>query len=1288
MTTIKPTIKTETMGKTKRTQDAKDFSKMKDTQAHILKRPDMYIGSREHVTTAMWVFNDKAAEGESQLAYETMTYIPGLYKLFDELLVNTRDHVMRCRDKGLELCTMIRITIDQETGTFTFWNNGASIPITKDEEHDIYIPSMIFGDLYSGSNYDDDEKRKVGGMNGLGAKLCNVLSKQFIIECVDTERHRKFYQEFSDNMYKKTKPSVTACKSKKSYTKITMVPDLARFSLEKINSAFIALFKKRVHDIAVTDGIKVYYNEELVAHNTFAKYIDLYVPDNTDRIKVVDVSDPMWRVGVVYDPADKHGHQVISFVNGINTTDGGTHETHVINKLVEKLQEQVAKKLKGVKVKPAMIKENLTFFIDSQIDNPSFNSQTKEKHTTAVAKFGSTYSPPQLFINKVLKCGVVDQIVANANAREAAKLMTTGKNKGSNMSQYPKLYDAHRAKLKKGDCTLILTEGDSAKTMAMSGLNVIGRSNYGVFPLKGKLLNTREASPKTIMENDEIMAVIDIIGLTHKKAYTTTDGLRYGSILILTDQDVDGSHIKGLIMNFVHYFWPSLIKFEGFVRALSTPLVKVTKGKGRAMQKVEFFSLQEFTEWLKANNQGKGWDINYYKGLGTSTAKEAQECFTDLEQKLVSYFWLKDVAKVTASKASKKTKGKTIKAKKSKTIEIESEFIDADSDAVTGAYKPKSIDVTEDAITLAFEKKRADDRKTWISNADANAFLDNTKKRISYYDFIHTELRAFSVYSVERAVPNLMDGFKPGQRKIYSSALKRNLCKPIKVAQFAGYVSEHMHYHHGDQSLLEAIIKMAQNYVGSNNINVLEPHGQFGSRISGGKDAASPRYILTCLNELGRKIFIGDDHEVLTHQFDDGDQIEPVFYGPIIPMILVNGADGIGTGYSTRIEPCNPRDIIANIRRIIAGSKPRTMKPWYRDFTGTVEKVDDGKYVIRARYEITGDVLHIQDLPIGTWTDNYKAFIAKLAETPKGKGKRSGQSASTHGKGKGTSSPTSPTKSPARKPLVAGSKGAARAKFLADKSKSSGTAKVAKTNHIGTDIKSYIENCTDTHISFTLTFHPGKLNTYVKNGTLDKLLKLVTAVDLNNMWLFDENRHIQKYTSYAGILHKFAEVRIELYQKRKDHLLGKWRREIDVLRWKLKFVENVVDDVIIVSKKTGAQVKAQLEEHGYPKFALRKDEVKPSYNYLTSMTILQLTSDEIAKLRKQIKDKQKEIATLEAKTPAMIWSEELDELEVEYDKWDAECIRLRDELAYSTKGKKPAAKPKAKAKPAPKRAAK
>ena len=155
---------------------------------------------------------------------------------------------------------------------------------------------------------------------------------------------------------------------------------------------------------------------------------------------------------------------------------------------------------------------------------------------------------------------------------------------------------------KSSECTLILTEGDSAKAMAIAGLSVVGRDLYGVFPLRGKVINAREKvttklGKAQVMNNQELIYMKQILGLEQDAIYKDTSKLRYGHIMIMTDQDYDGSHIKGLIINWLDTFWPDLLKIQGFIQCMQTPIVKMLQKK----KEILFYSIRKYEEWKEAH---------------------------------------------------------------------------------------------------------------------------------------------------------------------------------------------------------------------------------------------------------------------------------------------------------------------------------------------------------------------------------------------------------------------------------------------------------------------------------------------------------------------------------------------------------------------------------------------------------------------------------------------------------------------------------------------------------------
>ncbi|XP_053309039.1 DNA topoisomerase 2-alpha [Spea bombifrons] len=1149
---------------------------------HILLRPDTYIGSVEPVTQQMWVYD----EGEG-LNCRDVTFVPGLYKIFDEILVNAADN--KQRDPSM---SCIKITIDPENNTISVWNNGKGIPVVEHKVEKVFVPALIFGQLLTSSNYDDEQKKVTGGRNGYGAKLCNIFSNKFTVETACREYRKIFKQSWMNNMSSTTESKIKSFDGE-DYTCITFQPDLSKFKMQILDKDIVALMSRRAYDVAGSSkGVKVFLNGTRLPVSGFLSYVDLYIKDKLDEtgnpLRVLhEVVNDRWEVCLTMS---EKGFQQISFVNSIATTKGGRHVDYVADQITTKLIEVVKRRNKGgISVKPFQIKNHMWIFVNALIENPTFDSQTKENMTLQSKSFGSKCLLSEKFIKAASSCGIVESILNWVKFKAQSMLnKKCSAVKHTKIKGVPKLDDANDAGSKHSlDCTLILTEGDSAKTLAVSGLGVVGRDRYGVFPLRGKLLNVREASHKQIMENAEINNIIKIVGLQYKKKYEDTESLktlRYGKIMIMTDQDQDGSHIKGLLINFIHHNWPSLLKHR-FLEEFITPIIKVSKNK----QELSFYSIPEFDEWKNSTDGHKSWKIKYYKGLGTSTSKEAKEYFADMERHRILF-----------------------------------------------KYDGPMDDA---AITLAFSRKKVDDRKEWLTNfmqdrrerrlhgLPEDFLYGKTTKYLTYNDFINKELILFSNSDNERSIPSLVDGLKPGQRKVLYTCFKRNDKREVKVAQLAGSVAEMSAYHHGETSLMMTIINLAQNFVGSNNINLLQPIGQFGTRLHGGKDAASPRYIFTMLSTLARLLFPPMDDSVLKFIYDDNQKVEPEWYIPIIPTVLVNGAEGIGTGWSCRIPNYDTREIVNNIRRLLDGEDPQPMLPSYKNFKGVIEELGPNHYVMNGELSVLDTTtIEISELPIRTWTQNYKEQVLE--------------------------------------PMLNGSE---------------------KTPPLITDYKEYH---TDTTVRFVIKMTEEKLAEAEAAG-LHKVFKLQTPLTCNSMVLFDHVGCLRKYETTLDILKEFFELRLRYYGLRKDWMVGMLTAEASKLTNQARFILEKIEGKIVIENKPKKELIQLLIQRGYDsdpvkvwKQTQEKEEAGemieeeeeeaeakssgPDFNYLLNMPLWYLTKEKKDELCKQRDTKVGELNDIKRKSPGDLWKADLAAFIEELDRVEA---KEREDEQSSRAGK-------------------
>ena len=1140
---------------------ASNYKKLTQRE-HILQLPDTYIGSRDSHRESRWIWSQETGRME----WRDVAMNPGLFKIFDELIVNALDHVVRqktaAKDKQV---TCLRVTLTPTM--FSVYNDGEGIPVATHPEYKVMVPELIFGHLLTSSNYDETEEKVVGGKNGYGAKLTNIYSRSFTVRTIDSSSGQLYEQTFKDNMSVVGTPVVKKSK-KTAYTEITSYPDVERFfgaGIKEIPSDMLDVLRTRVADasaLAAAHGVKVYFATDpdgsaiRIPVASFEQYVRLFIEEGGKVPVFYERCGPRWEVAAVLTrhlhadslPDDRH----ISFVNGIFTRRGGKHVDAVARSVLGTFCDGPGKKLE---LKPAQLKDAVTFFVNATITNPSFDSQAKETLTTPAAKFGSVFKVSDAFVTRLAKeGGLLDEAQAVLDARLSREAKKTDGRKAATVRGIPKLEDATWAGTgKSSECTLILTEGDSAASTAISGLKVVGRERYGVFPLKGKILNVKDATLEKKNNNEELTRIKRILGLEHGRKYKDIKQLRYGRVMIMTDQDVDGSHIKGLLINLFHTEWPELLHL-GFLCCLMTPLLKATRGATVLC----FYSESEYEQWLSTQSDSGKWKIKYYKGLGTSTATEAREYFESMNT--LRFQW---------------------------------------DDAADGN------------IDLAFNKKRADDRKGWLSTYDRERHLVAPPggADVSYTSFINDELIHFSNADNMRSLPHMMDGLKTSQRKILWAARKRNLVSEIKVAQLAGYVSETASYHHGEVSLTAAIVGMAQNFVGSNNINLLAPNGQFGTRLHGGSDAASPRYIFTALEPIVATILSKADDTGLKWMEDDGVTVEPEYYMPVLPMLLVNGAIGIGTGFSTEVLPYSPNELVDALRsRLLGASDDLTsliLAPHWDGFKGTVTMSADYKSVVtRGLYQFLDDDTHrvrITELPVGTWTKDYKEFLELMMTEPAENGK----------------------KVKAVKPVKAGK------------------AASVKSGSSDRFLRSFQEAYNDVDVDFILQLEPDVYDeARAFPAEFEKKFKLSSSFRLSNMVAFDVDCKIRRFKSVGEILETFYVARIGGYTTRKMNELARLDSEIVELDARVRFVRAVVEGHLVVANAEDEDLLAGLQGLELP--PLSGGEGLKGYEYLLRMRVDRLKAKAVAELEADLAAVRVTRDTLAAMAPEKLWLNDLD----------------------------------------------
>jgi DNA topoisomerase-2 len=1128
------------------------YQKMKHID-HILHRPDAYTGSIRQKVINGYI---SSASDNFKISEKEMSIAPAFEQIFREVLSNAVDNVTRSKTSKNK-CTEIRVNINKETGETKVWNDGESIGVNKDNDEKCYNHTMIFGQLLTSSNYDDtDDRIDISGRNGYGIKLVNIFSSFFQVQGYDPVTKNLFSQKWSNNM-KEVEEAVVSKSTGKGFTEVTWTPDFDTFKIKEYTQDIVDLFTRFVCDVAMLTKVDVYFNDELVPVKNLTDYAKLYMKEAPTEMLIIKTKDSE----VLILPAKEH--HVVSFANGVFTSKGGTH----VDNWGEAIFRPIVKKFNKPK-KPQLtikdVKQFFRLFVIASVKQPSFDAQSKTK----LESEGPEAKVLPKHINEINKWSIMSDIENIIRAKEFVVLKKTERKKRG-FTKVEGLDPANNAGGKYAkDCIMIFTEGLSAKTFAVKGIEVgafgkTGRDWFGIYPLRGKILNVRNAKPTSIAKNMVVSDIVKAMNFQYDIDYRNDDNFKtlcYGMIMILTDADSDGIHISALIQNLVHTLFPTLLlRDKPFIVSMQTPIVRVMLDK----REIVFYDERKYINYVRLYNKkfpDKKINKKYFKGLGTSNNKEILQIFG---KKLIT-------------------------------------FVNDEN--------------TNNNMTKAFHTKHADARKIWLENYDPdNIFLDWTQDdeeqilQMTHSDFIDTELIKFSIADCARSIPHIIDGLKESHRKILYSCFKRKLKfsgKSLKVAQLAGYVAEHSGYHHGEQNLLDTTIKMANNYIGSNNINLLYGDGQFGSRLSGGRDAASARYIFTKLGMLTRNLFNISDDDLLERNNDDGDIVEPVFYVPILPMILINGCSaGIGTGSSCHVPCYNPIDLITCVKiwlendgNIFITDEKSTMSlfpeltPWYRGFTGKIEKLSEN------RYKTYGTIIEekkkkiITELPVGLWTDTFKDQLDG---------------------------------------------------YLEEKL-----------------IKNVKNNSTTSKVNFTITEDS---DGFICN---EENLKLYKYLSTSNMVLFTEEGKLKKFESVDEIIAHFCKIRFGYYIKRKKSIVDGFENMIKFLGNKKRFLEEVMcEELLLFENKVSRKeedIIFDLENRGYDKEIKKTDEKDDDdddeknsggYNYLLRMQVRSFTTKKLNALKNDIDSIIQKNDIVKSTSEKTMWTNDLSEFEKDYQKW-------------------------------------
>lgn len=898
--------------------------------AHVLTRPEMYIDSVERIPRKIYVM--RKGEDDTFFMEHITTEIPlGLERLYIEPIYNVCDHADDSRREGFDPGTGV---VKMNAKTIQIQNGGCPMPIelmADDLEEDsgtkketkgkkkpkLWTVEYNFGKLRSGTNYGD--VRHGGGTNGLGVKLTNIFSSAFSVDVVNPDIHKRYRQKWNNNMTR-NEPVITDTDEEEAKVSITFTIELHRFGYPegKYPPEAIDLYRRHAADASFSTKMPFYFNGELIDYPSILDYSKLFFTDMVEKDKyilhyewpegceietmddgterAVDGTLPLVEM-IVIDAPNKG--RAIGLANSVLNQEGGDHveaaikavASGLIDRLNKKDADRVAAKdpkVKSPKLTLKDVKENLRIVVSVRVTNPGWDSQSKNKFK----KRGFTITVPEDKIKPLERWQFVAKLKAVLEAKKFS-MLTSSDGKKKRFLGMIKGEDASEAGgPRSSQCTLMLMEGSSAKGYGLTLCRFIpeGRKRIGLLPLRGKLLNAYKASPEMLANNKELQLIKKMIGIEEGVDYTVPENkarLRYGSILLMTDADKDGHHIKGLILAMVHRLWGSLLDIN-YIQDYRTPYLRVKKGK----QVERFFFEREYEDWKTENPNWKKWQHQYFKGLGSSGEKQIKE--------------------------------------------------DWENPKIVLLHQDENAD---SFIEMAFGKDGAESRKRWISN------WTNTKMATPINDgiqpisrFINEELIEYSVSSLQRHIP-ACDGLQSASRKAIFGAFHRwgrpkKTPKHEKLASFISYVSEKSQYHHGD-SLAGVIMRMAMRFVGSNNVPYFDGKGNYGSRDRGGKDAAAPRYPSIRPNLWWMNlIFREEDDQILAWKTEEGISIEPEFYLPVIPLIAINGGDNVATGWRSYFPNHHPLDVIDYYISKCNNERPNEPRVWYRGFKGLAQIID------------------------------------------------------------------------------------------------------------------------------------------------------------------------------------------------------------------------------------------------------------------------------------------------------------------------------------------------------------
>jgi len=1195
-------------------------------------------------------------------------------------IIRTREYNSKLKRNELAV-PLGKIKVTMDSTKISVENQGLPINTKYLEEYKVYNPDLIFGEFLSGTNYEDERtgagQNGIGAKatNIFSKKFVVKIENQpqgTIYEQTWTENMRKKNPEpeiIKNQVLKESRTTVTY------WFDFDKVPSLGNikkypeevFEIYKGYCASIAnackvpiIFNKTTFDFKnIVDYCSLFYNNiNDIKHNSILpfNYITYYAwPNKTDVMNHKNLSQtskdgntmPDIEAIVIDEMEESEKEEKIekikdSYVNGIPTIHGGIHYDGFSNVIRKKIADTYNLMMtKTTKKDQSKEKDSTTLititnvsklikiiiFINNVV-NPEFDSQTKTKLTGIGGKSRSVFKFEDINIEFT---EILSNDPSSTNTWNLKKQLDkifyskNGRQKNDKRFSSLKVTNAnHAGKAQSSKCVLYIVEGTSASAYIQKIINITenGKDFLGYMEIQGKILNQTNAGDSKKSENNKVIQLIEkTLGISRYMDFTvpeTLKNLRYGKVCILSDQDVDGNHIKALLIDLFKERYKFLLEsVPDFLEYRPTPLIRIMNNSEDHL----FYSQDAFEQFKKSHKNINLNRVKYYKGLGSSSDVEVEQDF-----------YINYTIKLINDQEADNTLKKAFATK----------FANERKQQLKN-YKPSNVIIGPNEQLVVPSAKELKEKN------ESKFKRKPIVEEMTITNYIKNELIKFSFDNLRRSIPMYKDGLKDSERKIiYGLILIFKIDRlnkkyvQQKIPSVGASILEKLKYHHGPDIINKVIVGLCQDFKGTNNLPVAKIVGMQGNASKGPSSCAAPRYISVKPRKLFSYIYRDEDSILYDFREDEGAKIEPVNFFPVIPLHLINGVRGIATGFSTFIPSYNPNDIINWLKLRIENElngidddnvdweKFPDLNPWFNKFYGNVS------ISTKSKTSKTKTALEI--------TENLNDLKNSRTSTPESENEED------------DNSEREPTLEDFSNMNVEGKLSCVTTglfKFVTVE-KTKETVLVIYEYPIGTWDGKYSVEVLDKLIDKEYitdydagTLKKGMINTYILKGLseeilkanseeLHTILKLKNKFGISNIYLIDENSRPRSYENIVDTINYFYEWRKGMYNLRKKLYIKLMKEEIKDIEMKIKFYRLVITNVIEIKNVSEEYISRELQKHGIDEEIYKKAFIR------------QISKESIEKMNTHLEEKRIILNEYSSKHYLQIWYDELLEIEEVY----------------------------------------